>query len=214
MEIPLEIELTRADDKGRMCWIDPQTNKKTVIERAVAGYFRACGWRVPYADGNNINCSDYETVFAAFLLSMMFDRYDHKDPAHREIFEDLLSGSGPRLEAAQVGLRNPATGGWVQRSRVDEHEVRFASAASFTKQQIEANLKVAWKHFVQRKKVGREYFGEQMTPSKMLPLIMLLYDTLGIKQFLRCQRYKVEAKLNKIPPGWPDLAIWIKQMAE
>lgn len=204
LEIPREIEITRTSDKGRMCWVDPQTGKTTLIEKAVAGYFRKNGLIVPY--GESLKAETYGHAFNAFMLSLMFEKYDHKNFEHKEIFEDLLVGnlklySRPALKVAD------RTWAYVE-PRIEEHKKRFAEAKERTAEQIHANLKTVWKYFVQREKLGRSYFGGDLAPGSMVPFIFSLYTSLGVDRFLKCEDLRVSWRSQGQMLGWPDLAIW------
>lgn len=208
MEIPSEIKLTKTTSKGRKCWIDPQTGEETPIEGAVAGFFRDQGLQVPYNEPTRSSKGDYNAAFSVFLAALMFETYDHKNPEHKDIFEDLVSFGGLRLRSMAQTIRNPVTGETTLLSRTNEHEERLSRASARTKGEIESNLKSLWKHSFKRLKIGRNYFGGDLTPAQMIPRIMLLYKALGVERFVACQRYRVEAKHHEIPPGWPDLAVW------
>jgi len=205
------IHLTKTFNKSKKCWIDPQTGKETAIEGAVSGYFRQRGFHVPYneAIGKQIGGDSgfYWCILNSCLLAVMFENYDHRNPLHKNVFEDIFTGLRLR-RFAMPSVRNPVTGKVTEMARIDDHEAAVAGAAQRSVDDIERNLKAIVPKYLSKYKVPRTCFGEDLTPSRMVKSILPVFESLGLEMLLALQVYRSEKNFAVEGRGWPDLAVW------
>lgn len=212
-EVPLaDVKINKTCNKGRKCWVHPQTGSETLIEGAVAGAFRQKGFEVPYSEPTQRqkggDSGFYWCILNSCILAIMFESYDHRDHLHKDMFEDIFY-DGLRLRRLNLPKVNcPITGRTREKARIDEHESALSTVHQRTVAQIEKNLKTILPKYLSKYAIPRTCFGKDLTPANMAGVVMPLFESLGMEKLISLQIYRAEKKLAVEERGWPDLALW------